>query len=329
MLVSRRTFLLGGLGLGALGSAATKEAYAFEVSRHQRILPGLRAPIRIVQLSDLHYGPFIRGGSLRGWTELTWTLRPDLVLVTGDFVDRQLLDSAAPLLDALRRLQAPLGVWGTWGNHDYDFWRREAGRSGQDLGQVRDRWAAAFERSGVHILRNVGVSVRDDLYLAGVDDLLEGEVQLPGTNRRAGPGCRRGLADESQPGCAAFGAGAGQLDALRPYPRRAGPDSVCSSPVAGSRLGFTEGFVAGPAPGFVSRGLGVDGDCPPASIARPNWWSSTYLREKRVRVVSAVSQATYLAVRVECGWARIETPRTRVGAAGRTSAGRHRPPRRR
>lgn len=158
--LSRRRFL-GGAALGAaglLGGGTVLSAYHFEISRHRVAVERLRAPLRVVQLTDLHYGPYVREGSLGAWVAATQAESPDLVVITGDFVDMALEDDLAPLERALAGLRAPLGVWGVWGNHDH-------GRF-PDLG-VLER---SLARAGVTILVNEGVRLRDDFYLAGVDD---------------------------------------------------------------------------------------------------------------------------------------------------------------
>lgn len=260
MNVSRRTVLLGGLGLGALGATSLGETYSFELRAHQRVLPGLRAPLRAVLLSDLHYGPFVRVESVRRWVETTLALRPDLVLVTGDLIDRHLLDSPAPLVQELGRLRAPLGVWGVWGNHDHDHCQREARQSGRAVEVVRDAFTARLEEVGLRLLRNAGAAVRDDLYVAGVDDLHRGEPQLPLALREAPAGGAVLLMSHNP-------------DLLPDVPPRVSL-TLCGHTHGGqirlpflgalrtgSRFGqrFVRGFVAGPAPGFVSSGLGVAG----------------------------------------------------------------------
>ncbi|UQN05434.1 metallophosphoesterase [Deinococcus sp. QL22] len=258
MNVSRRTVLLGGVGLGALGATSVKEAYGYKLTSHQHLLPGLRTPLRAVQLTDLHYGPFIRAASLNNWVDTTLALRPDVVLITGDFVDRHLLDSTAPLLQTLSRLTAPLGVWGVWGNHDYDYFGSEARRLGTPLPVTRETFRTALEGVGIRILRNAGTALREDLYLAGVDDLSRGDTQVQ-------------QALTQMPTTGAVLLMSHNPDVLENVPQQV-TLTVCGHTHGGqvrlpflgplkssSQLGFTEGWVFGPAAGYVSRGLGVTG----------------------------------------------------------------------
>lgn len=170
-LISRRRFLryVGFTGVAALlgGAATIAQSYRFEVNRYQRRLPNLKAPLRIAHLSDLHYNIFTGERNLKSWVDATLAEAPDLVLITGDFIDHETPGSLEPLVRQLGRLQPPLGVYGVWGNHDYD----------QGMAR-RDELNAAFQNVGIRILVNEGVNVRDDLFVTGVDDLWKGEHKL-------------------------------------------------------------------------------------------------------------------------------------------------------
>jgi hypothetical protein len=77
----------------------------------------------VVQLSDLHVGPFSRIGRLRGIAERVNALAPDLVVITGDLADERLahLAKAMPVLE---NLKARYGVLAVTGNHDFHACRR-------------------------------------------------------------------------------------------------------------------------------------------------------------------------------------------------------------
>jgi uncharacterized protein len=169
--ISRRQFLryLGFTGGVALlgGVSAIAQSYRFEVNHYQRTLPKLKTPLRIAHLSDLHYNIVTRERNLKAWVDVTLAASPDMVLITGDFIDRETLGSLEPLVRQLGRLQPPLGVYGVWGNHDYD----------QGIAR-RDELNAAFQRVGIRILVNEGINVRDDLFVTGIDDLWEGQHEL-------------------------------------------------------------------------------------------------------------------------------------------------------
>ncbi len=190
--LTRRQLLGWTTGLGlVLAGTGTAQGYApAQLNRVRTTLSGLQAPVSVALLTDLHYGPYIGERQLAGWVDLTLGARPDLVLVLGDFCDVRLSDGLPPpLLRQLARLQAPLGVFGVWGNHDYDSFGRLAqqftGPVRADWAQTRTAFQAALETGGLTILTNSGVAVRPDLWLGGIDDLSAGKPDVPAALRLA------------------------------------------------------------------------------------------------------------------------------------------------
>lgn len=244
-----RRQLLAAAGLTALGILAggsVIEAYRFRIVTLKAGAQGLRAPLRIVYLADLHYGRFIHAGTVAGWVDAALRQSPDLVLLGGDLVDQASGDDLTPLLHELARLQAPLGSYAVWGNHDHRRFPRLAG------------FAEALSQVGVEALVNRGVNLRDDLYLAGIDDLLLGRPDL-GAALDAWPPHRACVLASHNP------------DVLPEVPDAVAltlcghthGGQVCipgyGPIVTNSRYGrrFVHGVVRAPALGYVSRGLGV------------------------------------------------------------------------
>ncbi|KEF33947.1 metallophosphoesterase [Deinococcus sp. RL] len=275
----RRRFLRGLLGstlaLGTLGGVGVAQAYDFGTVREEAALPGLRSPLRVAFLTDLHYGLYIFGRQVRGWVDTANAARPDLVLLGGDFLDVRPSADPAPLLTELARLRAPLGVYAVWGNHDYgSFGAYDRGVLGQGVpgwAARREKVAAAFARAGITVLRNEGRAVRDDLWVGGVDDLWRGEPDVAAALAGAGEGQATLLLSHNP-------------DVLPDLPRRVGLVlsghthggqirlPLLGAPVVPSKYGqrYAMGWVPGAhgTPGYVSRGLGVSGLplrnlCPP------------------------------------------------------------------
>jgi predicted MPP superfamily phosphohydrolase len=73
--------------------------------------------LHIVQLSDIHIGDFTQRDDVRRAVEMANQLRPDLIVVTGDFISWQ-GDPLEDCISELGRLNAPLGIWGCNGNHE-------------------------------------------------------------------------------------------------------------------------------------------------------------------------------------------------------------------
>ena len=85
-------------------------------------LPELPEPmdgLRIAHVSDLHTGDLLPPSLLPSVVDAVNRLEPDLVAVTGDFVDFNLAGVLRPVLDAMRALEAPLGTHFVLGNHDH------------------------------------------------------------------------------------------------------------------------------------------------------------------------------------------------------------------
>jgi uncharacterized protein len=168
--INRRDFLkAAGRGVFALyGSALCLDAYRLEVTRKLVALrPGAKAALRIVHLSDLHMPGDVSFSLLQEAVEAAAAERPDLVLLTGDFVTRH-LPRDAKWLELLRRLPAAAPTFACAGNHDGGRWSQAHGGYPSSL-PVR-RW---LEEAGIVCLHNrsVRVDVRGtELCLVGVGD---------------------------------------------------------------------------------------------------------------------------------------------------------------
>ncbi len=153
------------LGYGALNSQR------FVIERRAYALAGLQRPMRVVQLSDLHYGHWVSLASVRRWVRASNAQRPDLVVITGDFLDSGIRSRHIPQLMAeLSQLEAPLGVYSVYGNHDW---------TSLNTHPVRARFAEQLRRAGVILLNNQGEQLRPDFYLCGIDDWWFGQQDMP------------------------------------------------------------------------------------------------------------------------------------------------------
>jgi predicted MPP superfamily phosphohydrolase len=78
-------------------------------------------PLKIVQISDPHLGPFMSVRRLRRIAERAVAERPDLVLLTGDFLTMESQSDPDLLRSALEPFQAMPGrVFACHGNHDHE-----------------------------------------------------------------------------------------------------------------------------------------------------------------------------------------------------------------
>jgi len=132
----------------------------------------------IVQLSDFHYDPYEAPRIIRAAVEMANQLRPDLMVLTGDFVTLSVLPDlldlrhstaldADPCAQLLTPLHAPAGRFCVLGNHDASCDTHLVSEilNSYDL-PVLDNRAVAIERPGAR------------LWLAGMDDFLNGDGDL-------------------------------------------------------------------------------------------------------------------------------------------------------
>lgn len=149
----------GSVGLTGLGFASVRAGpNLVEVDVPCEDLPAALDGFRIVQLSDVHVGPTIKGDYLRRAVELANAQDADLACVTGDLVDGHVEDlrtDVAPLAE----LRARHGAFYVTGNHEY-YWNGPA-------------WIEEVARLGLTVLQNAHRVVEHGgakLLVAGVAD---------------------------------------------------------------------------------------------------------------------------------------------------------------
>ncbi len=125
------------------------------------VIPGLPPALdglKIGQISDMHLGPKMPRSSLEQAVALLAANKPDLVALTGDFVDDP--HYATDLPDILAPLKPRLGSFACMGNHDYLH--------------GRDAVPTHLCNAGIKMLRNQHQLVNVDgsqLCIIGVDDI--------------------------------------------------------------------------------------------------------------------------------------------------------------
>jgi predicted MPP superfamily phosphohydrolase len=183
----RRKFVSGGLGLAlpALFGVATYGVHGaldqLQISPELPIeiphLPAALDGLRIVHLSDIHVGPYLRMRELQSLTERVNKLRPDLIAITGDLIDRD-IESLPDAVAGLRALRSTHGIYMVTGNHDiytdpFSFNRRSRGAV---------RIADAVAQIGIRTLRDETVMIGEgaaQMALLGMDWIVQrGEANL-------------------------------------------------------------------------------------------------------------------------------------------------------
>jgi predicted MPP superfamily phosphohydrolase len=132
-------------------------------------LPAALDGMTIAQLSDLHMSGYMPRSQVRRAVDMANDLGADLAVVTGDFITGA-NDPLEECIEEIRRLSAPLGIYGCNGNHEI-------------YADAEDRAQELFTRMNMKLLRheNVLITFRGaQLNLIGVD-----------YQRERGPGGRR------------------------------------------------------------------------------------------------------------------------------------------
>jgi len=184
---TRRKFLRAVFATLVAGVAADScliEPFEVTVEQVKLVVPRLPQALqglRIVHLSDFHYGPFTGEREIRKAVEHANALHPDIAVATGDFVtaplhsqtvNRQMVNAEA-CARLLSELHAPLGVFACLGNHDLSV-------DAYGITQI-------LKARGINVVRNNALAIERDggrMWVAGVDDVLYGRADLDRTLAR-------------------------------------------------------------------------------------------------------------------------------------------------
>jgi uncharacterized protein len=131
-------------------------------------VPAATPPLRLLLLSDIHVaGPDMPPERLARIVEQANALRPDVVLIAGDFVSEKRTAtrfySAESAIAPLAALKAPFGKIAVPGNHDHWF----------GVAAIR----LELERAGFTVLANAAVRA-GPLAIGGIDDDYTGHADL-------------------------------------------------------------------------------------------------------------------------------------------------------
>ena len=188
--LTRRDFLkllrTGAIDLGLLAIGGAAWGFLIEPDRVSvetvpvklsRLTPAFFG-MRIAQISDIHMGGWMNTERLQHVIELITKQKPDILLLTGDFLLGHEFNSGTEtnlqeLIDVLSPLTRSIPSFGILGNHDY--WT--------DANAVREM----LKNCGITELRNSVFSLSrgsEVLHLCGVDDIWEGAARLDEVTRQ-------------------------------------------------------------------------------------------------------------------------------------------------
>lgn len=135
--------------------------YEFETDK-------LDADLRIVQITDSHIGATFHADKFSEYIEDINALSPDVVVVTGDFVDDSTSrDDMIGGCEALGAVEAKYGVFFVFGNHDRGYYSEKL--KGWTNAELRQRLTA----NGVTLLEDKAFLVDGRFYVVGRRDRYE------------------------------------------------------------------------------------------------------------------------------------------------------------
>lgn len=154
-------------GVGALGYAYAIEPHWIDVVRRPLPIANLPETLvgkRMIQLSDIHIGDVVSDSFMSQALADIADLRPDIVVMTGDYMTSELGEEVDHALNILQSLpEATFGRFAVLGNHDY-------GKGGNFV-KTADRFSDGMRDLGIQVLRNEVIDVQG-LQIAGLDEFL-------------------------------------------------------------------------------------------------------------------------------------------------------------
>jgi len=136
-------------------------ARSIQTVNYRITLPGSGGDIRIALVSDLHIGSSIGKSWIEKAADKINLTEPDMVCIAGDIFDGNLdvIQDLPGIASQLKRINAPLGVYASLGNHDVDRTRGNTERIEEFL-----------KSAGILLLQDEVHTVRENLYIAGRRD---------------------------------------------------------------------------------------------------------------------------------------------------------------
>lgn len=144
--ISRSAFIVkaglvaAAIPLTSLSWGIVSGAYDYKVKRVKLVLPNLPKAfdgIKMGQISDIHSGSFYNPKAVKGGVEMLLAEKPDFIFFTGDLVN-DMATEMRDYQDIFTKVQAPLGVFSSLGNHDYGDYHFGRGPSAAKAKNLKD-----------------------------------------------------------------------------------------------------------------------------------------------------------------------------------------------
>ncbi len=128
----------------------------------------LKGDLKVVQITDSHMGSTFDANGFLNYIHKINDLNPDVVLITGDFVDDGTTkDDMVNSCKALGELKTRYGVFFSYGNHDKGYFADET------KGWNNDQLMENLTANNVTILQDEAVLIDDRFYVIGRQDRSE------------------------------------------------------------------------------------------------------------------------------------------------------------
>lgn len=164
---------------GLLGWATCIEPHWLQVQRAKLPIADLPKNLvgkTMVQVSDFHIGTTAEP-HLLATIDLVNELQPDILVMTGDFIDHSFRGATSTIQRVFAKLRpTPIATLGCLGNHDY-------GSRWTDT-DLADQVTGALTESGIRVLRDEHINV-DGLDIFGLDDYWSPRYQFRQVLRQA------------------------------------------------------------------------------------------------------------------------------------------------
>ncbi|MBO1581819.1 metallophosphoesterase [Bacillus sp. XF8] len=146
----------------------TFNAYSPVVRKYEIHIPKEvkgRKTLRIAMASDMHFGKLSGMSHLKRLVHHVNEMNPDIILLPGDIID----DHPGAFIkknmgQVMKQMQAPLGVYGVLGNHEY-------------YGRAIPEFLQEMNKIDIHIMLDEVIKIEDSFYLVGRRDKTERDRQ--------------------------------------------------------------------------------------------------------------------------------------------------------
>mgnify|MGYP004524094897 FL=1 len=111
--------------------------------------------LKIVHISDLHYGRTINKKELNELVKQINLTKPDIVVLTGDLIDKDtnLTDKDIKIIsDAFNKIDVTIGKYAIKGNHDYKFKKWDILIENSGFVNLNDKYELIFANENDYIL---------------------------------------------------------------------------------------------------------------------------------------------------------------------------------